>query len=277
MVEGYIEAGERPTPPYVILTRSVPFFSEFSAEQLENTFVHGAIVRVSDGDKTATLSELCLDELSDEQKALASALFGLEADSLGFNLCVYIDLSFSILGQEGKRYNLEVEAEGQRLEAVTTIPVHVPLDSLYFRDPPGRPVDTLAQLLAYLSDPPGQANFYRFQVAINGGAYIPAVTSVFDDRLFDGESAEFPLYRPEPRGADSFDLETFGLFRVGDEATIKWISLDEAHYNFWNTLEYNASNQGPFSSYTLVESNINGGLGIWGGLSASYYNLQVQK
>jgi len=30
VVEGYIEAGDRPTPPYVILTRSSPFFSELN-------------------------------------------------------------------------------------------------------------------------------------------------------------------------------------------------------------------------------------------------------
>ena len=277
VVEGYIEAGDRPTPPYVILTRSLSFFSELSAEQLENSFVHDAIVRVSDGERVATLTEVCLDELNSEQKALAGELFGLDTDSLGFNFCVYIDLTFSITGEEGRTYTLEVDADGEQVSASTTIPFRVPLDSLRFREPPGMPVDTLAQLLCQLSDPPGIANFYRYQVAINDGASIPASASVLDDRLFDGETTEFPLFRPEARGADSFDLETFGLYRVGGRVTIKWITLDEAHYNFWNTLEYNASNQGPFSNYTLVESNIEGGLGIWGGLSASYYELPVQK
>lgn len=277
VVEGYIEAGGRPTPPYVTLTRSLPFFSELSAEELENSFVHDAVVRVSDGERVATLTEICLDELTSDQKALAGNLFGLNADSLGFNFCVYIDLTFSMMGQEGKTYTLEVEADGQYLEAVTTIPFHAPLDSMRFQEPPGNPVDTLAQLLCHLSDPAGQANFYRFQVSINEGGFVPPISSVLDDRLFDGASTSFPLYRPEARGTESFDLETFGLYRVGDRITVKWISLDKAHYDFWNTLEYSASNQGPFSNYTLVESNIQGGLGIWGGLSATYYELLVQK
>jgi len=277
VVEGYIEAGQRPGPPYVILTRSVPFFSRFSTEDLENTFVHDALVRVSDGEKAVELTELCLDELSEEEKRLAGALFGFNPDSLGFNFCVYIDLSFSMRGEEGKTYSLEIEAEGQRLKAVTSIPYHVALDSLKFREPPGEPADTLAQLLCYLADPAGAANFYRYQVAINSNGYISPIASVFDDRLIDGQQVEFPLLRPEPRGAQDIDFETFGLYAVGDTVTLKWISLDEAHYNFWNTLEFNSANQGPFSSYTLIDSNIEGGLGIWGGLSASYYELRVEK
>lgn len=277
VVEGYIEGGQRPSPPFVILTRSVPFFSEFGAEDLENTFVRNAIVRVSDGEKMAVLDEVCLDELSEQEKRLASALFGFNPDSLGFNFCVYVDLGFTLRGEEGKTYTLEVEAEGQSLRAVTTIPRHAPLDKLEFRDPPGDPNDTLAQLLCTLSDPAGETNFYRYQVAINNSGYISPIASVFDDRLTDGQEVEFPLFKPEPRGAQDFDLETLGLYKVGDTVTIKWITLDEAHYNFWNTLEFNAANQGPFSSYTLIDSNIEGGLGIWGGLSASYYDLRVEK
>ncbi|MCB0567176.1 MAG: DUF4249 domain-containing protein [Phaeodactylibacter sp.] len=275
VVEGYIEGGERPAPPFVILTRNVPFFSEFGPEDLENTFVHDAIVKVSDGEKTAELSELCLDELSEEEKRLASALFGFNPDSLGFNFCVYIDLSFSMRGEEGKSYTLEVEAEGQRLQSVTSIPRHAALDSLQFRNPPGEANDTLAQLLCFLADPAGEANFYRYQVAINDSGFISPFASVFDDRLTNGQYVEFPLFKPEPRGTQDFDLETLGLYRVGDTVTVKWITLDKEHYNFWNTLEFNAANQGPFSSYTLIDSNIEGGLGIWGGLSASYYELKV--
>lgn len=277
VVEGYIEGGQRPTPPYVILTRSVPFFSQFSAEDIENTFVRGATVKVSDGEQTVELSELCLDELSAEEKRLASALFGFNPDSLGFNFCLYIDLSFSMRGEEGRTYTLEVEAEGQRLQAVTTIPRHVGLDSLQFRDPPGQSSDTLAQLLCYLDDPAGEANFYRYQVGINSSGYISPIASVLDDRLIDGQRASFPLFRPEPRGTMEFDFETFGLYRTGDTVSLKWISLDKAHFDFWNTLEFNSANQGPFSSYTLIDSNIEGGLGIWGGLSASYYELRVEK
>ena len=132
-------------------------------------------------------------------------------------------------------------------------------------------------MLCYLDDPAGEANFYRYQVGINSSGYISPIASVLDDRLIDGQRASFPLFRPEPRGTMEFDFETFGLYRTGDTVSLKWISLDKAHFDFWNTLEFNSANQGPFSSYTLIDSNIEGGLGIWGGLSASYYELRVEK
>ena len=51
VVEGYIEAGENPLPPYVIVTKTLDFFSEIGPEQFSASFVHGADVRVSDGSK----------------------------------------------------------------------------------------------------------------------------------------------------------------------------------------------------------------------------------
>jgi len=277
VVEGYIEAGEQARPPYVILTRDVPFFSSFNTEDLENTFVHNAQVEVSDGENTVQLEEVCLDDLTPLQKQLAGSLFGFKLDSIGFNFCVYTDFSLSMQGEAGKVYTLEVKADGQRISATTRIPVHVPLDELQFRAPPGEPNDTLAQLICTVSDPAGEVNFYRYQVEFNNSGFISPLASVSDDRLFDGESAEFPLLKPEPRGTDNFNLDTFGLYRIGDTITVKWISLDEDHYNFWNTLEFSLANQGPFSSYTRVDSNVEGALGIWGGLSASYYTLEVER
>jgi len=277
VVEGYIEAGERPTPPYLTLTRSVTFFEEFDTEDFNENFVSGARVRVSDGQDTVELSELCLNELNDQQKQLASEFFGLPVDSLGFNFCLYTDLTFSMQGEAGKTYELWVEAEGQSLYAQTSIPPHVPVDAFAFREVPGEPVDTLARLVGLISDPGGRADFYRYQVGINDGPIISPAASVVDDRLFNGQTFEFPLFRPEPRGNPEIELETFGLYTVGDTVEVKWMNIDEAQYDFWNTLEFNTANQGPFSSYTLVESNVVGGLGVWGGISASYYRLQVEK
>ncbi len=278
VVEGYIEAGDRPTPPYVILTRSRAFFAELSVEELENAFVHDAVVIVDNGEQSRQLTELCLEELTPEQRALAGALFGLEVDSFGFNFCIYADLSFQMQGQAGRRYDLTIETPaGEVLTATTTIPPSIPLDSLWFVPPPGEPVDTLAQLRCTISDPDSLKSFYQYFTQVNDEPFVRPFSSVIDDRLFDGQSFEFPLSKAEPFDAEAFDLETFGLYRRGDTATIKWVNLDEAHFNFWNTLEFNTANQGPFSSYTRIESNIEGGLGIWGGRSVLYYDLTVPE
>ncbi|MEM6397845.1 MAG: DUF4249 domain-containing protein [Bacteroidota bacterium] len=276
VVEGYIEAsGDLSSPPYVFLTRSFPFFNQISGEQFDAFFVHDADVRVSDGEREVRLIELCFADLSEDQIDLAENFLGRELDSLGINLCVYLDPTFTIIGEEGKTYDLTIEAEGELLTATTTIPEQVELDSVFFVEPPGEPRDTLAQLRVILDDPP-EENFYRYFVSVDGGEFKRDDFSVFNDRLFNDERLEFPLNRP--LGDDeSFDLSTFGLFRRGTDMTLKFAFLDEAHHQFWETLEFASANQGPFSSYTRIATNINGGLGIWGGLACTYYDRAVPE
>ena len=73
------------------------------------------------------------------------------------------------------------------------------------------------------------------------------------------------------------EKNTFGLFKIGDSVAIKWSAIDETHFNFWNTLEFNKGNQGPFSTYTTINSNIIGGLGNWGGYNSKIYRLKVKR
>ena len=277
VVEGYIEAGGRPSPPYVIITHDVPFFSQFNANELDGIFVHNANVQVSNGADTVVLTELCLEDLSPEEKELASNFFGVQLNNIAYNFCIYTDLTFSMEGEIGKTYELIIDVEGHNLNAMTHIPAHVPLDSIAFEEPAGSLNDTLAQMICEIEDPAGIANYYRYLVDVDGNGYITPFASVTDDQIFDGDSAFFPLSRPEPRGSDEIDLETFGLYRLGDTISLKWMNVDEAQYRFWYTLEYSINNQGPFSNYTRVDSNIEGGLGIWGGISATYYDLIVEK
>ncbi len=275
VVEGYIEAGDQPRPPYVFLTRSIPFFQELDSTQLSNLFVNGAEVFVREGDREIQLTEVCLSSLSPEQQELAQAFFGFDLQGSGVDFCVYIDDSFSMLGEVGKTYELEVRFENQLLQAFTTITSLVPLDSFQFQQPPGDTSDFLRELEVLLRDPATEANFYRYFTQINNEPLRSPSQSVVDDAFFNGQEFRFPL--PKADGPDEeFDLETFGLYTLGDTVLIKWVTIDEAHYNFWNTLEFNRINQGPFSSYTQIDNNINGGLGIWGGYAAHYYELIVE-
>lgn len=275
VVEGYIEAGENPNPIFVILTKSAPFFSEISIDELNDAFVHDAKVSVTGPDGAVQLTELCLNELTEEQQVLASEVLGIETDSLAIDFCVYLDLSFSMFGEEGESYALQIEAEEQLLEAVTTVPFHSPLEELHFGDVPGVPNDTLRELRVFLDDRPDEANFYRYFTQINEGPLIAPFTSVFDDLFFDGDFFEFPLPKAELPETE-FNFESYGYFEVGDTARIKFCSIDQAHYEFWSTLEFNKANQGPFSSITRVATNIEGGLGIWGAYHVSYHDLIVE-
>ena len=274
VVEGYIEAGDQPTPPYVILTKSFPFFSELRTDELNNSFIRDAEVTVTEGDNTVTLTEICLDEVPVEFQEQVSNFLGVPLDSIGFNFCAYIDLSGQMLGEAGKTYDLEIKTGNEVLTASTTIPQIVPLDTLWFTQPPGEPSDLYAELRVLLSDPGDEANFYRYQTSEQFGPYLSAFGSVTDDLLFDGQSFEFPLPKAEAPGTE-FDQESYGYYVRGTTVIVKWMSLDEDHFNFWNTLEFSRANQGPFSSYTRIDHNIEGGIGIWGGVAARYYELEV--
>lgn len=275
VVEGYVEAGENAFTPYLILTKTFDFYGTYDPDDFTSAYVHEADVRVSDGVKEVVFPEVCFSDLDSMTRYEVAEKFGFNADSLAVDICVYIDLFNQLKPEEGKSYHLTIHVGEDVITSTTTIPYHVPIDSVHFAPPPGDPNDTLAQLRCYISDPPGVRNFYRYFCATNDGALETAFTSSTEDLFFDGKSFEFQLFNPV---TDNGDVEPgeFGLYFVGDTVTVKWCCMDEDHFNFWNTLEFSNNNEGPFSSYTRLDSNIEGGLGIWGGYSVSYYKLPVE-
>jgi len=274
VVEGYVEAGQNPFIPYVILTKSFNFYSTYSPDDFSNSYVHDADVRVSDGSFEVQFLEVCFSDLDSMTREEIARKFGFNPDSLEVDICVYVDILNQLQPQEGKTYNLTIQVGEDLITAATTIPPHVPLDSIWFTAPPGEPNDTLGQLKAMISDPPGQRDFYRYFCATNDEGLQTAFSSVTEDLFFDGKSFEFQIFNPDTDSGD-VDPEEFGLYFVGDSITVKWCNMDEEHFNFWNTLEFSNANEGPFSGYTRLDTNVHGGLGIWGGYSVSYYKLKV--
>ncbi len=275
VVEGYIEAGENPLPPYLILTRTLDFYNEIGPDQFTASFVHDAQVTVTDGNTAVQFQEICFSELDPSIRKEVAEQFGFNADSLVIDFCVYIDLSGQLQPEIGGHYDLKITVGSDTITASTTIPRHVPLDSLRFAPPPGVPNDTLAQLKCFISDPAGERNFYRYLTSTNGGPLETSFSSVEEDLFFDGKTFDFQLLNPATDGGEGIEPDEFGLYYVGDTIRIKWCTLDEAHFDFWNTLEFSNANQGPFANYTRLQSNIHGGLGIWGGYSVSYYTKVV--
>lgn len=278
VVEGYIEAGDLALPPFVILTRSIPFFSAFSQEQFNELFVREATITVTEGDNTYMLEELCLSDLDEDEREVVGnilLLFGASLDSLGdIDLCLYLNPDLDLRGEEGKSYELTIEAEGKTITSTTTIPFHTPIDSLFFVEPPGQTPDSLTDLRGVITDQIGIPDFYRYFTGVNRDPIIAPLNSVVNDKFFDGKTFEFPLPKAERRGVEIDEF--YGLYVKGDTVNVKWTTIDEAHYDFWNTLEFNYFNQGPFSNYTRIQSNVDGALGIWGGYSVSYYRILAE-
>jgi len=276
VVEGYIEAGEDATPPFLFLTKSVSFFNEFNSSTIEDLFVHDAEVKVFDGTTEHTLNEFCLDEIPAALRPAIVEALGFDPDSLDINLCVYLDLTGQLEGTIGGQYDLSILLEdGRTLTSTTTIPPHIPLNDLWFIKPAEEAPDSLLELRGVITDFVDRQDYYRYFVATNDGAFRAPFQSVADDAFFDGSEFEIPI--PNSQGVQDESFETFGLYQIGDTTRIKWTNIDRVHFDFWSTLEFNAVSQGPFSSYTQVSTNIDGGLGIWGGYSISQYQIVVKE
>jgi Domain of unknown function (DUF4249) len=266
-------------PPYVILTKTANFFREFDPNKLESYLIKNAIVTISDGKVTDTLPPFCLNSLDAAQKKIVAGFLGFNPDSIGgADLCIYINPFGKIKPTEGSAYTLTVKTEGKTVTAVTTIPKRVALDSLRFIPTANNTIDSMVQLRGFISDPAGVKNFYRSAFSSEGGQFRISTNSAVNDVFFDGKpSFEFPLSKPSLPNQENFNFETAGLYKKGEKVTVKYMSIDEGHYEFWNTAAQSAQNQGPFSTYTRIKSNIKGGVGIWGGISATYYEIQAPK
>ena len=271
VIEGYIQAGDAAAPVIVSLSKTFPLFQSDTIKGPE-LFLGGATMTVEGNGKSVELTEICSNNLDPAIKELLLNTLGLDSAFLEFDLCFYTDLLNEISAEVGEEYKLTVDFEGEVLTSYTTIPGFIPIDSFNIVDPGA--FETSRQLSGFLTDPPG-LNFYRLKIGLNNGP-LRNQFSVVDDVLFDNRSFEFPINnQPDPTD-EEFDPITAGLYEIGDSILIQWQTIDEAQFDFWNTLEFARSNQGPFASYTRADSNIEGGIGIWGGSSVGYYNVVIE-
>ncbi len=290
VVEGYIYNGPDALPPFVILTKSIEYTSSIGADVLNDIFIHDAQVTVFDGTNTVLLPELCVSDLQFLpvfiQNAITQAIGLPTLESIDFDICIYTDLlgviGFGINVQEGNTYDLEIVTdEFGTITASTTLPPLIPLDSLKYINHPSYPQnDSLVEFEACFTDPVGP-NYYRSFTQRNNEPMYPAYTrgtagTVSDDNIFDGQSFCFGLLRGN-NPLEELNFDTYGYFWRGDTIVVRTACIDYEQYRFWQTLEYNSGAQGPFGTYTRIESNINGGLGIWGGISYNDYTIIIPE
>ena len=253
VVEGYIESGEK---AIVTLTKSAAFFAPVDSASLLSYLVTDAVVTVSDG-------------TTSEQLALT------------IDTSQYIPLVYKsqvLTGQEGKTYTLTVVVGEKTITAITTIPYAVPLDSVWYKEQEGR--DSLGFAWAHLTDPDTLGNCYRWFAKRLGKdkRFLAPIGSVFEDKFINGKSFDFAYNRGvEPNTYDDEEEEVRGYFSQGDTIAVKFCALDRAHFDFWRIEEVQVSNNGnPFAAPAPIPSNINGGLGIWGGYASAYDTIIAQ-
>jgi hypothetical protein len=260
VVDGTIENGEYAR---VTVTKTAPYFDVISVATLSNIFIFDAVVVLSDGTINDTLD--------------------LTIDPTQFPPIFYKGTNPALVGQEWKTYYLTVIALGDTLTSSTSIPGVVPVDSIHWEQYGTN--DSLGLGWIFFKEPDSLGNCYNLLAKRQGFPNFVAIPgqSISNDQLANGSYVSFLFARPSPTPGwfntatgDTIPDEDGVLWRRGDTVSIKLCSIDLGSYDFLRTYDDAASSFGnPFSAPTFVASNINGGLGGFVGIGASYQTYIV--
>jgi hypothetical protein len=259
VVDGAVESG---VPPYVVLTTTLSYFSNIDLSTLENTFVHGAKVTVSDGTSTITLKEYAIDTGNNTKFYIYS-----------------IDSSNIMFGQVGKFYTLSITYNGQTYTSTTKIPAPKGVDSMWFTTPTftdSKTPDSAKQMFIDYTDPDTAGNYVRYYTQRNSQPFYPS--GIFSDETVNGKRVDdVGLYAGYLSSDNSGNKDSLRYFFPGDVVTLKWCEIDKGVYTFWNTLQFASNAVGnPFSTPINPTGNIsNGALGVWAGYGSLQYTQTV--
>ena len=163
-------------------------------------------------------------------------------------------------GVSGITYKMEVTAEGKNYQASSKMPNLVKLDSIgvitnnFF----GNERKTAA---AFLVDPVNEANFYRFNLYVNG--LFSDRIYVNNDRLTNGNNLRIQLYY------EANDDDDEGL-KSGDNISVEMEGIDANIFNYWYALS-EQSGGGPNQGTTPSNPTSNISNGALGYFSANTY------
>lgn len=261
VVEASIENNQ---PPIVILSSSFDYFSTISPDILAASFVHNAVITVSNGNKTQQLKEYFYTSPANLK------VYYYSVDSA--------NPASAFTGTLNTSYQLNIQVNGKTYTASTTIPALAKkVDSLWWKKAPDNPDSAKVVLVGKATDPPGYGNYIRYFTKVNSDPFFPGLNSVFDDQVVDGTTYTVDIDRGINRN-EKIDMKDYNFFNRGDTITLKFANIDKATFDFWRTMEYSYQSIGnPFSSPTKVLGNVNGALGYFGGYAAQYTTIIVPK
>lgn len=149
------------------------------------------------------------------------------------------------------------DKKGREVTSSTYIPQPVPIDTVEFR----YNSDTLSFPLVWFTDNPGSKDYYRYLLIQDTLQGDVLADYVFDDVLFQTSKQAV---------GSNFKL------KVNDHIIIRMHHLPEAFYRFLISIQAaRDANGNPFGQPATIQSNVNGGLGIFTGLSYSEKQLNV--
>lgn len=161
----------------------------------------------------------------------------------------------SILGDYGRTYYLDVEAEGQNYSASAMLPDLIYIDSIELEYYPETYYYEEAYWLhCHYKDPQDTLNYYRVRAIKNDT--LDKLIYILNDKFIDGNPVDYFIW------GDSY--------QPGDTAVFELYSIDEAMYDYFFTL-FNLLYSGGDSSYSTPadpNSNLsNDALGYFGAFS----------
>lgn len=254
VVEATIENGRA---PIVTLSKSLDYFSKIDTNLLYSSFVHQAIIHISEGANKVTLQE---DSI---------------VNAAGNKIYFYTTPKGStFVGALQKSYAMQITSGGQIITANTTIPDATRrIDSLWWEKVPLSKDTNAVRVVIRATDKPGLGDCIRFFTSVNKGPFLPGFNSVFDDMIIDGSTYTVGIDKGFDKNQQIKPGDAF--FSKGDTVAVKLCNIDRATYDFWRTFEFNFQSIGnPFSGPTKILSNLNGNaIGYFGGYAAQYRTI----
>lgn len=160
--------------------------------------------------------------------------------------------------QVGVPYKLDIDAEGQHISGVTTIPRVTEIDTVFWKQEI-EDNDTDMYVTFEFFDGPEQNN-YRLAIHNDPNAILlgwGAAQSfrTFDDAYINNGKRPYTFFRP---------------FDYGDTLNLYLSSMGRKEYLFWQSFVQAAGNGGPFATPLNVKSNISGAIGSFTGHGVSF-------
>jgi hypothetical protein len=260
VVDGRIETGQ---PAIVLLSKSSNVYSSTNYESYLNSFVDDAIVVLSNGTETDTLTKICTDDLPPGLEQVAAGIFGIPAEILvNLHLCAYVSLN--MLGEVGKTYTIHIAHQGKQYQASSKILNPTAPDSLYWK-PEGNFTDR-GFSWAKLSDAANTADAYLWEVKyLQDPQFSKTFNPYFNDKFFNGLTFEFGYENPMSFNDPNQDPAYRGFYKLNDTIVVKLSKIGGIEYNYFEK-KYNQMYSGgsPFAVPTNIPTNIEGGaLGVW--------------
>lgn len=248
VVEGWIEDNGYPV---VILTTTVPIDGERkNNESLQEYLIRWGKVTISDGEKDVVLTGMRNNDYFPP----------------------YIYTTSSIRGKAGKSYSLKVEYSGRTVTATTTVPEPVSLEYIKVKK---SDIEDSYYLTGGLMDDRLTKDYYKFFIrrARKDSIYKPSFMGLVNDDILSENIEELPINS----GISSVMEKTENFFSKDDLVFVRFSSLDEQSYAYWNDFEtiYSLSCNPFFPANSRIRSNIKGGLGYWAGYGSTYYTVSI--